>query len=79
MNTLRHIIRGCKTLPHSGEHPGTIFLLGFVCIGTLAGMHGGWIGMGIGGLVMLVVFGPFYLWGAYERSRFEEIQEILRS
>jgi len=67
-----HIIRGCGTLPHCGEHPGTIFLYGLVLMGAIAGAKGGWFGALCGAVVMLIFSGSFYLYGAYERSKTEE-------
>ena len=59
---IRHVVRGCGTLPTYGPHPGTPFLCTLVVIGgILAGL--------VGAIMMLVVFGSAYLVGAYERSR----------
>ena len=69
---IRHIIRGCRTLPHYGEHPGTIMFVALILFGAVAGARGGWIGALIGVGAMLAFNGPFYLYGAYERSREEE-------
>lgn len=72
MSVLQHIVRGCKTLPYCGEHPGTVWLFFFIFAGVLGGFRGGfWAGL-IGGGAMLFCFGPLYLWGAYSRSREEE-------
>jgi prepilin signal peptidase PulO-like enzyme (type II secretory pathway) len=68
MKTLRHIIRGCGTLPHVGEHPGTLLIVAFLLIGALAGSKGGWQGALLGAGVMAAVFVPMYLYGAYSRS-----------
>ena len=68
----RHIVRGCGTLPHCGEHPGTVFLFGFVLMGAAAGANGGWTGALGGAGIMLVTFGSIYLCGAYDRSRTDE-------
>ncbi len=68
----RHLVRGCGTLPHCGEHPGTVFLLGVVLLGAVAGASGGWKGILGGAGIMFATFGPIYLCGAYRRSTFEE-------
>jgi hypothetical protein len=62
---LRQTMRGCGALPYLGDHPGTFILLMVSILGALAG---GWIGA----VVMLVVFGPFYLMGAYERAQYSD-------
>jgi hypothetical protein len=49
-------------LPRVGPHPGTFILVALVSIGGIAA------GL-LGAMVMLGVFGPVYLLGAYERSR----------
>jgi len=57
----RQVCRGCGTLPHYGDHPGTLVLIVMCFAGLVAG--------GVAGLIiMLVVFGPVYFWGAYERA-----------
>lgn len=66
---LGHIIRGCGYVDGYGEHPGTLTLFAFVAMGAAAGARGGWIGAALGAAGMLAVFGPMYLYGAYERSR----------
>lgn len=43
-------------------HPGNFWLAVFAIMGALAG---GWMGVG----VMLAMFGPLYLIGAWERGR----------
>jgi prepilin signal peptidase PulO-like enzyme (type II secretory pathway) len=68
MKAIRHIIRGCGTLPHVGEHPGTVLIVAFIVIGAMAGAKGGWQGALFGAGVMAVVFVPMYLYGAYSRS-----------
>jgi hypothetical protein len=62
MNCLRHVVRGCGTLPKCGPHPGTIWLAFFILTGAIAVS---WLGA----VVTLGFFGPLYLYGAYERSR----------
>lgn len=68
MKAIHHIIRGCGTLPHVGEHPGTVLIIAFVVIGAMAGAKGGWKGALFGAGVMAIVFVPMYLYGAYMRS-----------
>lgn len=72
MKTLKHIIRGCGYLPHCGEHSGTIPLVFLVLLGIIAGANGGLKGALYGGATMLLIFGSFYLVGAYERSVMDE-------
>ncbi|MHC4621138.1 MAG: hypothetical protein ACYTEQ_25610 [Planctomycetota bacterium] len=62
MTWIRHVIRGCRNTPECGAHPGTPWLCAFVVIGAAAA---GWTGA----LGMLAAIGPFYLYGAYARSR----------
>ena len=70
MRVLRQIRRGCGTLPFVGAHPGTAMLLVFVALGAVAGT---WLGV----VVMLLIFGPIYLWGAYSRA--EDADRIERA
>lgn len=72
MTVLRQIIRGCGTLPHVGEHPGTVLVVFIVVLGVVAGGRGGWLGALLGGVLMLGVFGPMYLWGAYDRANISD-------
>lgn len=70
MKIIRQIIRGCGTLPHVGEHPGTAFLFVFVLMGAAAGAsHGGWRGAIGGALFMGACMAPPYLYGAYDRAQ----------
>lgn len=69
---IRQIIRGCGTLPHVGEHPGTVMLVGFIICGALAAAHRGWNGALGGALIMAIGLGPFYLWGAYDRAQLSD-------
>lgn len=59
---IRQIWRGMQYSDEYGSHPGTPIVLGAVFLGGLAG---GWVGA----VMMLVVFGALYLYGAYERGR----------
>lgn len=77
---VRHVLRGCGTLPHCGSHPGTVFLALMVLMGAAAGSKGGAIGMLGGAGVMLAFGGTFYLVGAYNRSKTdEELEARLRA
>lgn len=58
----KDIAIGCRDLPEYGEHPGTVILAVMVVAGLFAG------GL-VGGLVMLLIFGPIYLMGAHDRGR----------
>jgi len=62
VKTVKAILRGISYVEGYGEHPGTIILVWLVLLGAIAG---GWMGA----LIMLLVFGPLYLWGAYDRGR----------
>lgn len=64
MRIVNRIRRGLRYSEKYGSHPGTAPLVAFVLLGAVAG---GIIGAGI----MLAVFGPFYLLGAYERGQGE--------
>lgn len=68
----RHLVRGCGTLPHCGEHPGTMWLVMFALMGAMAGAKGGLVGVLGGAGIMLAVFGTVYLVGAYDRSKTDE-------
>lgn len=70
VNTLRLIVRGCGTLPGYGAHPGTWPLCFCIALGAIAGVENGWETALIGAGLMLSVFGPVYLFGAYERGKY---------
>lgn len=70
---IRQIIRGCRTLPHVGEHPGTWCVFMFVLIGALAGAErGGWRGALGGAIVMALFILPIYFYGAYDRAKISD-------
>lgn len=71
-DVMRQIVRGCGNLPHVGEHPGTIAVLLFTGMGAVAGAHRSVLGAFVGALLMAAVFGPMYLWGAYDRARISD-------
>lgn len=68
-NALEHVIRGCGNVPGYGDHPGAVTLIMLVLMGFAAGASRSWERAFIGAAVMLAVFGPMYLYGAYDRSR----------
>lgn len=69
MKSLKQMLRGCTTLPHVGEHPGTACLFIFILLGALAGRDGGLAGCLGGAAFMTVFIGPIYLYGAYGRAQ----------
>lgn len=70
---IRSIIRGCGTLPHVGEHPGTAWLIVFILMGALAGAgRGSWRGAVGGAIIMAIFLLPVYFYGAYERARLSD-------
>lgn len=72
MKALRHILRGCKSLPHVGSHPGTPVMLALVFGSFFAGLSKS-LALGIiAPCVMAVVMGPIYLVGSYERSKLSD-------
>jgi len=65
---LKYTIQGCGYLPGYGYHPGSKFLVFFIILGALAGSsrENGTI---IGGMIIVLLFGPLYLVGAYLRAK----------
>jgi len=62
---MRQMYRGTGHLPHVGSHPGSLWIVIFAIMGALAG--------GIVGVAVMVgVFGPVYLWGAYDRANLSD-------
>jgi hypothetical protein len=59
---LRRLWKGARWSERYGSHPGTPVLVMLVTIGGIAGS---WPGA----LVMLLTFGPMWLFGAWERGR----------
>lgn len=72
MKVFHQIIRGCGTLPHVGEHPGTAILLIFLGLGAVAGLQGGAWGVLGGCALMALVMVPIYLYGAYDRANLSD-------
>jgi hypothetical protein len=74
MHIIKQTIRGCGTLPHVGDHPGTIFLWMFLVLGAIAGLDKGLVG-GLMGMVIMGSFAvPLYLIGAYDRAQYSDRQ-----
>lgn len=75
MNIIKHCIRGCGYLEHCGEHPGSGVLI-MLClmsgIATLNRAGNPFVCFSVGFGLCLLVFGPMYLYGAYERSVLDE-------
>lgn len=70
---IRQCIRGCTTLPHVGEHPGTGMVLFLIGIGCMIGHQGGqWFGAMVCGLLFAAMFLPMYLYGAYSRAQLSD-------
>ncbi len=72
MDKLKMILRGMKNLPHVGRHPGTGAVLILIFMGGMAGISDGIKGALIGAGLMVILFVPIYLWGAYDRARISE-------
>jgi len=75
-NVIMHCIRGCGYLPHCGDHPGTPILIMF-CIATGIAFinrnhQNPLLAFCIGFSICLLIFGSMYLYGAYERSVYDE-------
>ena len=70
---IKQTIRGIGNLPYVGEHPGTPVFILMIFTGILAGCGRGNIYLGLfGGLVMILFFGPLYLYGAYDRANISD-------
>ena len=65
---MRRLIRGARWSKEYGHHPGTPYLSFMVVAGFYAGLQRGW-GWGIAGSgIMLLVFGPIWLMGCWNRG-----------
>lgn len=72
-NVIRQIIRGCGYLPHVGEHPGTGMVIGLsLATGAAGASGGGLVGFVCGSGAGAAVFGPMYLYGAYDRANLSD-------
>lgn len=70
---IRQIVRGCGYLPHVGEHPGTVLVVGLcLATGAAGAQGGGLVGFFCGSLAAAAVFGPMYLYGAYDRANIND-------
>jgi len=63
------IWQGCGYLEGYGHHPGTPVLLTIIVIGLLVGLQDGLIRAILGAIIMLVIYTPLYLIGAYGRAK----------
>jgi hypothetical protein len=72
MKALRQIIRGCTTLPHVGEHPGTGIVLMLILSGGAAGWRNGLPGVLVGAGIMAAGMIPIYLCGAHSRAELSD-------
>lgn len=75
---LRQALRGCRTLPHLGPHPGTPWLILLVVVGGLSGFVGrdpGLLPAIAGAGLMALVFGTLHLIGAVDRARASDRME----
>ena len=69
MPLLKQSLRGCRSLPHVGPHPGTAWLIGIVALSGAACLSGGFIRAMLAAVLSLLVFGPIYLHGGYMRAK----------
>lgn len=66
-------VRGCKTLPHVGEHPGTAWVFFMILACGIAGIERGGFKGFIGGASLAAFFMlPLYLYGAYDRANISD-------
>lgn len=73
MGFIKQTIRGMKTLPYVGAHPGTPVLALFTIMVAMAGsQRGGLYGAAVSGLCSLIFFGIPYLCGAYSRAELSD-------
>lgn len=68
----KQIWRGCGTLPHVGEHPGTVPTLFLIAITGLACAAAGWQGVAVGIVIGSIFYVPMYLYGAYSRAKLSD-------
>lgn len=70
---IKQIIRGCGDLPHVGTHPGTGICIMLTIVTGIAASHGeSLIGLMAGCVLGAAVYGPMYLYGAYDRANISD-------
>ena len=72
MRVIRQCIRGAGNLPHVGHHPGTLWVLLLIGIGTAQGALSGWAHALFGFAIFAVSFGAIYFAGAYSRAELSD-------
>jgi len=65
----KRIIKGIRYSEKYGSHPGNIWIIVLIVMGFIAGYGVGLTEAIIGAAAMLAIFGPIYLFGAYERGK----------
>jgi hypothetical protein len=68
---ITRIRRGAAYSDKYGNHPGTLLFICFVCLGAVAGMskENPISGPLVGASMILVVLGPVWLYGCYQRGK----------
>ena len=61
--------QGCFDLPGYGPHPGNGYMIMLIAFGAIAGVNGGWETSIFGAVISVLIFGPFYIGGAYGRAK----------
>lgn len=71
ITVVKHCLRGTRTLPFVGPHPGNAWLVIIYAAVAVTGLSFDDPVRGVlsGLAAVTVVFVPMYLYGAYERSR----------
>lgn len=69
MQTFKYIKLGLGNLPGYGEHPGTVWMFFLIFVGFFVGIANVLPRAFLCSAIMLLVFGPLYLYGAYERGK----------
>lgn len=73
MKHIKQAIRGTGRLPHVGAHPGTEMIVMILLMTAFVGAaHAGVLGFIAGILFGMVIYGPIYLIGAYDRARLSD-------
>jgi hypothetical protein len=66
-------IRGCRSLPHVGSHPGTGIVFLTLLAGAAAGVARGGLSGAVGGAALVAAFVvPLYLVGAHDRAHLSD-------